>query len=73
MELEGDQLVRDLLELLESKSPAISCANVYPLLERTQASMILALRYGSRVPPLDEPLHHKIIETQVKVTYMKET
>ncbi|KAM0345675.1 hypothetical protein ACHAPU_006330 [Fusarium lateritium] len=69
MELEATQLVKDLLELANRKSSAITSADVYPLLERTQASTILALHYGFRVPTLDEPLHHRIIDTQVKVTY----
>lgn len=69
MELEGIQLVKDLVNLSDRQSSIVSSTDVYPLLERTQASIILALHYGIRVPTVDEPLYHKVVETQVKVTY----
>ncbi|KAF4456696.1 hypothetical protein F53441_1252 [Fusarium austroafricanum] len=67
MELEATQLVKDLLELCHHRSSVVDSADVYPLLERTQASTILALHYGFRVPTVDEPLYHRVIKTQGKV------
>jgi len=69
MELEAMQLVKDLVDLSDRQSSAVSSTDIYPLLERTQASTILALHYGIRVPTVDEPLYHKVVETQVKVTH----
>ncbi|RBR24524.1 uncharacterized protein FIESC28_02720 [Fusarium coffeatum] len=70
MELEAKQLLRDLLQLSDSKSSVVSSADIYPLLERTQSSVILALHYGFRVPTVDDPLFHRIMETQAKATHV---
>ncbi|KAL9561771.1 hypothetical protein ACKAV7_014033 [Fusarium commune] len=68
MELEAKQLVMDLLELCGHESSVVASADVFPFLERAQASIILALHYGVRVLTIDEPLYHRVRETQAKVT-----
>ncbi|KAL5590117.1 hypothetical protein FOVSG1_011984 [Fusarium oxysporum f. sp. vasinfectum] len=68
MELEAKQLVRDLFELCGHESSVVASADVFPFLERAQASIILALHYGVRVPTLDEPLYDRVRGTQAKVT-----
>ncbi|KAF5649601.1 cytochrome P450 monooxygenase family 17 subfamily A (steroid 17alpha-monooxygenase) [Fusarium sp. NRRL 52700] len=68
MELEAKQLVKDLVELSDRKSFVVASDDIFPLLERAQASTILALHYGVRVPTLDEPLYQRVRETQAKVT-----
>lgn len=68
MELESKQLLHDLMALIKPSSE-VSSADVYPLLERTQASNILALHYGVRVPTVAEPLYHEVVEIQKKVTH----
>ncbi|RBR11755.1 hypothetical protein FVER53590_13079 [Fusarium verticillioides] len=68
MELEAKQLVKHLVEISEQKSLVIASDDIFPLLERAQASIILALHYGVRVPTLDDPLYKRVRETQAKVT-----
>ncbi|KAF5635018.1 cytochrome P450 monooxygenase family 17 subfamily A (steroid 17alpha-monooxygenase) [Fusarium tjaetaba] len=68
MELEAKQLVKHLVQLSEQKSLVIASNDVFPFLERAQASIILALHYGVRVPTLDDPLYQRVRETQAKVT-----
>ncbi|KAF5619626.1 cytochrome family subfamily A (steroid 17alpha-monooxygenase) [Fusarium sp. NRRL 25303] len=68
MELEAKQLVKDLVELSDHKSVVVTGADVFPFLERAQASIILALHYGVRVPNLDYSLYQRVRETQTKVT-----
>ncbi|KAF5564289.1 cytochrome P450 monooxygenase family 17 subfamily A (steroid 17alpha-monooxygenase) [Fusarium phyllophilum] len=68
MELEANQLVRDLVELSDHESLFVASDDVFPFLERAQASIILALHYGVRVPTLDDPLYQRVRETQAKVT-----
>ncbi|KAF5575600.1 cytochrome P450 monooxygenase family 17 subfamily A (steroid 17alpha-monooxygenase) [Fusarium pseudoanthophilum] len=68
MELEAKQLVKHLVELSERKSLVIASDDVFPFLERAQASIILALHYGVRVPTVDDPLYQRVRETQAKVT-----
>lgn len=72
MELEAKKLVFDLIAALRSSpaSPTISTKTIYPLLERTQSSVILALHYGLRVPEFENRILHEIIYTQTKVTYL---
>jgi cytochrome P450 len=71
MELESKQLLRDLLRIIkESNDGVISTGNVYPLLERAQSSVILALHYGLRIQDFSDPILHEIIDTQTKVTYL---
>lgn len=72
MALEAKQLLADLVSALE-KSPdgsAISTKTIYPLLERTQSSVILALHYGIRIPKFEEPILHEVIDIQAKVTHL---
>lgn len=69
MELESKQLLKDLMALIKS-SNVVESAAVYALLERTQASNILALHYGVRVPDVSMPLYHEVVEIQKKVTYV---
>ncbi|KAL2812246.1 cytochrome P450 [Aspergillus cavernicola] len=69
MELEVKQLLFDLVNALPNDS-TISTDTIYPLLERTQSSIILALHYGLRIPRFDEPILHEVIDTQTKVTHL---
>lgn len=69
MELESKQLLVDLLALLK-KSDVVSSSDVYPLLERTQASNILALHYGIRVPNISDAIYHEVVEIQKKVSHV---
>ncbi|KAG2419130.1 hypothetical protein HFD88_002234 [Aspergillus terreus] len=72
MELESKQLLFDLANALQ-KCPdgaTISTDAIYPLLERTQSSVILALHYGLRIPRFEEPILHEIIDTQTQVTHI---
>lgn len=67
MELEAKQLLFDLLtSLTNSPDSTLSTAEVYPLLERTQSSVILALHYGLRIPRFEEPILHEVIAIQQK-------
>ncbi|KAH6688980.1 cytochrome P450 [Plectosphaerella plurivora] len=71
MELESKQLLKELMDILKPSSDGIiSTKAVYPLLERAQSSVILALHYGLRIQDFSEPILHEIIDTQVKVTYL---
>jgi cytochrome P450 len=72
MELEAKQLLNDLINAVgeTTDSSTISTKTIYPLLERTQSSVILALHYGIRIPKFEEPILHEIMGTQRKVTYL---
>ncbi|PKX94233.1 cytochrome P450 [Aspergillus novofumigatus IBT 16806] len=72
MELEAKQLLADLVNALRHSpdGPTISTDTIYPLLERTQSSVILALHYGLRIPHPDERILHEIIDIQVQVTHL---
>lgn len=71
MELESKQLLKELMDMIKSSSDGIiSTGAVYPLLERTQSSVILALHYGLRIQDFSEPILHEIIDIQTKVTYL---
>ncbi|KNG46049.1 cytochrome p450 [Stemphylium lycopersici] len=72
MELEAKQLLFDLIAVLGKSADGctISTKTIYPLLERTQSSVILALHYGLRIPSFEEPILHEVINTQAKVTHL---
>ncbi|KAM0324630.1 hypothetical protein ACHAQA_008020 [Verticillium albo-atrum] len=72
MELESKQLLRDLLTAVGGTASGgiISSADVYPLLERTQSSVILSLHYGLRIAEFSEPILHEIIDIQTQVTHI---
>ncbi|KAF1930436.1 cytochrome P450 [Didymella exigua CBS 183.55] len=72
MELEAKQLLFDLITAIEKSTDGstISTKTIYPLLERTQSSVILALHYGIRIPTLEEPILHEVIDIQAKVTHL---
>ncbi|KAH8424370.1 cytochrome P450 [Aspergillus melleus] len=69
MELEAKQLLFDLSNAIR-KTPVISTDAIYPLLERTQSSVILALHYGMRIPRFEEPILHEVIDAQTQVTHL---
>ncbi|KGO43899.1 Cytochrome P450 [Penicillium expansum] len=72
MELESKQLLFDLTNAARQFPQGISTETIYPLLERTQSSVILALHYGLRIPSFEEPILHEIIEIQTQVDlYMR--
>ncbi|EAW22729.1 cytochrome P450 [Aspergillus fischeri NRRL 181] len=72
MELEAKQLLHDLVNALQHcpDGTTISTDAIYPLLERTQSSVILALHYGLRIPHPDEHILHEVIDIQVQVTHL---
>ena len=72
MELESKQLLFDLLDLTRRSSSGtpISTNTVYPYLERTQSSIILALHYGLRIPRPQEPILHELVDIQAQVTHL---
>ncbi|KAF3038667.1 hypothetical protein E8E12_007107 [Didymella heteroderae] len=72
MELEAKQLLFDLITTLgkTTDGSTINTKNIYPMLERTQSSVILALHYGLRVPKFEEPILHEVINVQAKVTHL---
>ncbi|KAJ5660567.1 hypothetical protein N7507_007018 [Penicillium longicatenatum] len=72
MELESKQLLVDLLRAVQqcSDGTTISTDTVYPLLERAQSGVILALHYSLRIAHFEDPILHEIIEMQTKVTHI---
>lgn len=72
MELESKQLLFDLITTLKKTTDgsSIDTQTIYPVLERTQSSVILALHYGLRVPTFEEPILHEIMDIQAKVTHL---
>ncbi|GFF46870.1 cytochrome P450 1A1 [Aspergillus udagawae] len=72
MELEAKQLLLDLVNVLQRcpDGATISTNTIYPQLERTQSSVILALHYGLRIPHADDRILHEIIDIQVQVTHL---
>ncbi|KAG9195394.1 hypothetical protein G6011_00515 [Alternaria panax] len=72
MELEAKQLLFDLTTAITKSTDGstITTKTTYPLLERTQSSVILALHYGLRIPRFEESLLHEIIAIQAKVTHL---
>ncbi|KAJ5820079.1 hypothetical protein N7474_005670 [Penicillium riverlandense] len=71
MELEAKQLLFDLSNALQQCAGGmISTDAIYPLLERTQSSVILALHYGLRIPRFEESILHEVIDVQTQVTHL---
>ncbi|KAJ6006900.1 hypothetical protein N7451_004844 [Penicillium sp. IBT 35674x] len=72
MELESKQLLVDLVKAVQqcSDGTTISTDAVYPLLERAQSGVILALHYSLRIAHFEEPILHEIIGIQTKVTHL---
>ncbi|KAK2061656.1 cytochrome P450 [Colletotrichum caudatum] len=75
MELESKQLLVDLLSATGARdeddaAAAMESTEIYGLLERTQASVILGLHYGIRVPCADDPLFNRIVDVHREVTYV---
>lgn len=71
MELESTQLLQDILECSrKSGDGSVLTTDVYPLLERTQSSVILSLHYGLRIPNFEDPLLHEVIHIQQRVTHL---
>jgi cytochrome P450 len=72
MELEAKQLLFDLVAVLRKSvdGSTITTKTIYPLLERTQSSVILGLHYGIRVPIFELPILHEVIGILKKVTYL---
>jgi cytochrome P450 len=70
MELESKQLLFDLANAARQCPDGISTESIYPLLERTQSSVILALHYGLRIPTFEDPILHEIIDVQKQVTHL---
>ncbi|KAJ5168134.1 uncharacterized protein N7482_003728 [Penicillium canariense] len=70
IQLESRQLLYDLCHAFQKDSGLMSTDTIYPLLERTQASVILALHYSLRIPRCEDHTLHEIIDIQTKVTHL---
>ncbi|KAK1999916.1 cytochrome P450 [Colletotrichum falcatum] len=73
MELESKQLLADLLSATQARgedNTAMDSTEIYHLLERTQASVVLGLHYGIRVPTTSDPLYNQIMDVHRDVTYV---
>ncbi|KAJ5882238.1 uncharacterized protein N7529_000910 [Penicillium soppii] len=70
MELESKHLVFDLCNAATKCPEGISTETVYPLLERTQSSVILSLHYGLPIPQFEDEILHEVINIQTKVTHL---
>ena len=72
MELEAKQLLFDLITTLNKSTDGstMTTKTIYPLLERTQSSVILALHYGLRIPRFEAPILHEVMEIQKQVTHL---
>jgi cytochrome P450 len=72
MEVEAKQLLFDLITTMNKSEDGsiITTKIVYPLLERTQSSIILNLHYGLRIPRFEEPILHEIMVIQAQVTQL---
>ncbi|CAG8333906.1 unnamed protein product [Penicillium salamii] len=71
--LESKQLLFDLLTAVRTSPGEISTHSIFPLLERTQASIILSLHYGLRIPDCEEKMLHEIINIQTQITHIAAT
>ena len=70
MEFESTQLPFDVCNAATKSPEGLSIETVYPLLERTQSSVILALHYGIRIPHFEEHILHEVINIQTQVTHL---
>ncbi|KAF9875582.1 cytochrome [Colletotrichum karsti] len=73
MQLESRQLLQDTLSLIRQRGESeatVRSTELYPLLERTQASVILGLHYGMRVPSHNDSVFTEIVDIQHKVTHV---
>ncbi|OBR13689.1 Cytochrome P450 [Colletotrichum higginsianum IMI 349063] len=85
MELESKQFLVDLLSATAAASAAAAASRggkdddddavmesteIHRLFERTQASVILGLHYGIRVPSVSDPVLSRIVDVHEKVTHV---
>ncbi|KAJ5744603.1 hypothetical protein N7533_009473 [Penicillium manginii] len=70
IELESKQLLFDICNHLSEGTSLTSTDKIYPMLERAQSSIILALHYGLRIPRFEEDILHEVIDIQSKVTHL---
>ncbi|KAK6207530.1 cytochrome P450 [Colletotrichum tabaci] len=83
MELESKQLLVDLLSATAAAAAAASrggkdddddavmeSTEIHRLFERTQASVVLGLHYGIRVPSVSDPVLRRIVDVHEKVTHV---
>ncbi|KAK1675660.1 cytochrome P450 [Colletotrichum godetiae] len=73
MELESKQLLLDLLNATEGGGKdgiAMRSTDIHHHFERTQASVILGLHYGIRVPSYSDALLDEVAGVHEKVTYV---
>ncbi|CAG7994467.1 unnamed protein product [Penicillium olsonii] len=71
--LESKQLLVDLLNAVRTSPGEISTHSIFPLLERTQASIILALHYGLRIADCEQKILHDVIDIQTQITHVAAT
>lgn len=70
IELESKQLLSDLLDSVQKSPREISSYSIFPHLERTQSSIILALHYGLRIPDGEQKILHEVIDMQTQITHI---
>lgn len=70
IELESKQLLFDICNRLSDGTGLVSTDKIYPMLERAQSSVILALHYGLRIPHFEDDILHEVIDIQSKVTHL---
>lgn len=70
MEMESTQLAKELVDWAAREQGIVSSDGILPYLERTQASIILALHYGIRVPTLADPICQELFAVQVQLGHM---
>jgi cytochrome P450 len=71
MLLETTQLLFDILQLVrKSTENVITTTDFFPLIERTQTSVIVALHYGLRIPTPETPVLHEIHHVHEQVTHL---
>ncbi|WQF75635.1 Putative cytochrome P450 [Colletotrichum destructivum] len=80
MELESKQLLVDLLSATAAAAASrggkddgdavMESTEIHRLFERTQASVVLGLHYGIRVPSVSDPVFSRIVDVHDKVTHV---
>ncbi|KAM0421388.1 hypothetical protein ACHAPT_010742 [Fusarium lateritium] len=71
MELESLQLLVDLVDLSKrSRDNIASTTSIYPVLERTQFSIMMSLHYGMRITTFKEPILHQVMGIHDQLTHL---
>ncbi|KAJ5337705.1 hypothetical protein N7452_004433 [Penicillium brevicompactum] len=70
IELESKQLLSDLLNNVQESPKELGTYSIFPYLERTQSSIILALHYGLRIRDIGQKILHEVIDMQTQITHI---